>query len=85
MNRNVLLILIENRMQAALKVQEVLTKYGCSIKTRLGLHDAGPNLCASTGLIFLELIGEKKENENFESELSKIPGVSVKLVELSLK
>ena len=72
MNRTVLLILIESRMQAAVKVQEVLTKFGCLIKTRLGLHDVGPNICAETGLIFLELFGEKNENNVRQGGLKEV-------------
>jgi len=32
-------ILIPDRVKDAVKIQEALTKYGCSIKTRLGLHE----------------------------------------------
>ena len=32
-------IKINDRIKEAGKVQQVLTDYGCSIKTRLGLHE----------------------------------------------
>ena len=34
-------ILQENRVETATKVQDILTKYGCHIRVRLGLHDSG--------------------------------------------
>jgi len=85
MERSVLLILIENRSAAAVKVQEILTRYGCFIKTRLGLHEVTPQVCSETGLIFIELSGDKKEHLKFEEELQKLKGVSVKLVELAIR
>ena len=32
---------LENRLEESLKLQSILSKYGCSIKTRIGLHDMG--------------------------------------------
>ena len=38
------------RSESAVQVQDVLTKYGCSIHVRLGLHDAGPDFCSNAAL-----------------------------------
>ena len=51
-------VLITDRQKEAGKVQALLTKFGCSIKTRLGLHEVTDNLCSSSGLIILELTGD---------------------------
>lgn len=68
---------IGDREKDALKVQELLTKYGCIIKTRLGLHEAG-NLCSSKGLIILEFInGNEKEVDKLEEELKKCNSVKI--------
>jgi len=67
-------ILITDRQEEAGKVQSVLTKFGCSIKTRLGLHEVNSDLCSTSGLILLELIGEITEMDKLENELKAIGG-----------
>jgi hypothetical protein len=71
-------IMITDRMKDAVKVQELLTKYGCSIKTRLGLHEASATTCSRTGFMMLELVGDPKEWDGLEKELSVIEGLVVK-------
>jgi len=66
-------ILITDRQEEAGKVQSVLTKYGCSIKTRLGLHEVN-DLCSTSGLILLELTGENADMDKLENELKTIGG-----------
>ena len=68
---------ITDRVKEAIKVQDVLTKFGCSIKTRLGLHDVQENFCSSNGLIILELTGSVEEMAKLEKELLKIEGLEV--------
>ena len=51
-------IKINNRLETALDVQEILTKYGCIIKTRIGLHEEINGKCSSKGLILLEIIND---------------------------
>jgi len=67
-------IQITDRQKEAGKVQAVLTKYGCSIKTRLGLHEVNNDLCSTSGLILLELTGDKSEMDKLEIELKAIGG-----------
>ena len=43
---------IVDREAHAVKVQEIFTKYGTHIKTRLGMHD---DICPTNGLILLEM------------------------------
>lgn len=69
---------LDNRTVEAGSVQKVLTKYGCSIRTRLGLHEVTVDACATNGLIILELCGDKKEWAKLEGELEKLTGVTVK-------
>lgn len=72
----IMAINVGNRKEAAPEVQELLTKYGCIIKTRLGLHAAGDN-CSRKGLIILELSSEDiKEIEELEGSLKRIETVS---------
>jgi len=80
MNNNdirILGVLIRDRENKSQSVQNLLTKYGCSIKTRLGLHEVDNVSCSSCGLMILELIGDKSEMEKLENELIKIENVEV--------
>ena len=72
---------VSNRVKDATKVQDVLTKFGCSIRTRLGLHDVSEEFCSPCGLIILELTGDKKEISKMESALKKIIDLDVKKME----
>lgn len=71
-------VLLTDRIEEATDVQEVLTKHGCNIKTRLGMHETDEAHCSKKGVIILELIGEKKEREALEKALKDIKGVQVK-------
>jgi hypothetical protein len=48
-------ILVKNRQQNILKVQDTLTKFGCSISTRLGINASRDYHVEDAGLILLEL------------------------------
>ena len=54
---------MDNRVGNAANFQQVLTKNGCKIKARLGLHEVSEELCATDGLIILQPYGEKDEIE----------------------
>lgn len=71
-------VLITNREKEAGNVQRLLTKFGCSIKTRLGLHEISTDLCSPCGLILLELLGDTSEMDKLEKELSQLDGVQLK-------
>lgn len=53
-------IKILNRLESAVCVQEILTKYGCVIKTRIGLHEEINGQCSPKGLILLEIIDDSQ-------------------------
>ena len=57
----VLGIHINDRVNNAVGIQNILTKYGCSIRTRLGLHEVIDDYCSKGGLILLELTGDRTE------------------------
>lgn len=68
---------VSDRKQVAFDVQKVLTKYGCSIRTRLGLNDTDEEHCGSGGLIILELSGDPVEWGRLEKDLSAIGNIQV--------
>jgi hypothetical protein len=72
-------VLITNREKEAGRVQDILTKFGCCIKTRLGLHET-PNDSGSSqlGLILLELIGDTGEMDKLEKQLGELGGIQLK-------
>lgn len=76
-------IQVGNRDHDALKLQELLTKYGCLIKTRLGVHETTvEGLCASKGLIILEFIaGKEDEIKALEKELHVLESITVRKME----
>ena len=71
-------IRISDRVKEVQQVQSVLTKFGCSIKTRLGLHEVNGDYCSEEGLILLELTGDQEEFSKLERELLRIEGLEVK-------
>ncbi len=68
---------ITDRIQHAQKVQELLTQYGCNIKTRIGFHDVDGTKCSMNGLLILELIGETKTCNKLAKDLDALKGVEV--------
>jgi len=56
---------LDNRIEEAVKFQEVLTKYGCTIRTRIGLHNVGEYKCVNKGIILLEV--SDKINEIYDT------------------
>ncbi len=61
-------ISVENRREEAQKLQEILTEYGCYIRTRIGLHPMGEYKCLNYGIVLIEVID--KINEIYD-ELTK--------------
>jgi hypothetical protein len=84
MSKTLLVILMRTRRSSAVRVQKVLTDFGCMIKTRLGIHDGVLDKCSDTGLIILELAGSKADKSSLNKKLKAISGVKTKLVEISL-
>jgi hypothetical protein len=85
MNKSILIILIGKRKESAVTVQQVLTAWGCIIKTRLGLHDGVLEDCTNQGTVICELCGTKEQNEELVNKVSVIQGVSSKLVTVELE
>jgi hypothetical protein len=69
---------ITNRVKSVPAVQKVFTDFGCSIHTRLGLHDVHDNYCSPSGLILLSMTGPASEVARFEKRLKAIRGVQVR-------
>ena len=70
-------VMINDPSKGADKIQSILTKYGCSIRTRLGIHDIDQEYARETGLMLLELLGDMQECLRLENELLELEGVEV--------
>lgn len=71
-------IAVSDNAAEAVRVQNILTKFGCSIKTRLGLHEVNNEKCNTEGIILLELCGNTDEMDKLESELLKIESLQLR-------
>ncbi|MBN1817604.1 MAG: hypothetical protein JW828_09590 [Sedimentisphaerales bacterium] len=69
---------ITDRIHHVDPVQHLLTEYGCSIKTRLGLHEADAAFCSPNGLILLEMVDDAARADELAGRLNAIEGVEVK-------
>ena len=68
---------VTDRTQKASDVQQLLTDYGCNIRTRIGLHDVSGEYCSPSGIILLELAGEECACQELADKLTAIEGVEV--------
>jgi len=68
---------ITDRLKEAVEVQKTLTRYGRNIKTRLGLHEVGPNVDAPNGVLILEMYGDEATCHKLADDLAAIEGVEV--------
>lgn len=74
-------IKINGRDAKASLVQEILTRYGCNIKTRVGFHEVNEDQCSMDGILILQLFGKETEIQEMFDELGKLDGVSAKIIE----
>jgi NADPH-dependent 2,4-dienoyl-CoA reductase/sulfur reductase-like enzyme len=70
-------VMINDPSKGSDKIQSTLTKYGCSIRTRLGIHDIDEEYARETGLMLLELTGDLQECLRLENDLLALDGVEV--------
>jgi hypothetical protein len=73
----VLGIHITDRVKHAHVVQDLFTEYGCSIKTRVGLHSVSNNFCSPNGLVLLEMAGDETPVFELLEKLEAVEGVDV--------
>lgn len=70
---------ITDRLEHASEVQNILTEYGCNIKTRLGLHEVY-NVCSPNGLLILELWGDEDRCNQMGKKLNDVVGVETQMM-----
>ena len=79
----IMAVRVEQRDKTAVEVQKILTEYGCSIRTRLGLQDqTDDNTCSPSGILILQLACGENVAEELNKKLNSVSGVNAKLVNL---
>jgi hypothetical protein len=68
---------ITDRASHAGEVQNILSKYGKNIRTRLGLHEISEDSASPNGLIVIEVVGSNQEIDALSDELRRLKGVQV--------
>ncbi|NLL91924.1 MAG: hypothetical protein GX222_05835 [Ruminococcaceae bacterium] len=79
---NIIAIRLESRTQNANNLQEILTRSGCNIKVRLGLHEVSDDYCANDGVIILQVCGKDEEIQQLLDNLNHMDGATAKLIRL---
>ncbi|UOO36820.1 hypothetical protein IZU99_05910 [Oscillospiraceae bacterium CM] len=78
MSKTIMGVQLKNRMKDAAEFQTILSKYGCSIQTRIGLHAASEDACSPSGVILLEFLDNADgEIAKLEAELKKFDNVAM--------
>ena len=72
----------DNRSETAVKIQKILTKFGCFIRTRLGLHSSKIFDCSEYGILLLEIVDKEKSVE-IEQNLLEIDSVEIQRMEFN--
>lgn len=68
MTTTIIGICLENRIETSVDFQRLITKFGCEIRTRIGLHPSISEVCLNRGIVLLEVNGDAKL---LKEELSK--------------
>ncbi len=76
----IMAIHVTDRVKQASRVQDVLTQYGGSIKTRIGLHEASETKASTNGMILVEFVGTPRRSGNMLAALNEVAGVEAKSI-----
>ena len=74
---------VNHRTGNAVKLQEVLTQFGCNIKLRVGLHETSEEYCSDDGVIMLQACGEPDTITAMLDAFNQLEGVSAKMLDLN--
>ncbi len=77
-NFSIMAVIVDNRSKCAPKVQEILTRYGEGIISRLGIHETEQN----NGIISLNINKGDEFVRDLTDELMQLEGVQVKTLKV---
>ena len=72
---------LPNRISTSPVFQDVISKFGCMIKSRIGLHSNCSNVCQSHGIILLEIV-DGSDVVGLKKALADIDGITLDSMEL---
>ena len=76
-------IRVEDRDNTAVEVQRILTKNGCDITVRLGLHDREEgNVCSPCCTMILQMSCPPEHAKKVVGELQGVRGVKAQFIDL---
>jgi hypothetical protein len=75
---------VRERTEHIPSVQQILTEFGCYIRTRIGLHQTHEGVCSPNGLILLDVVCNDGACRQLVEKLSAVPGVEVRTMEFPL-
>ena len=70
-------ILLRKRMTKSTDFQDILSRHGCNIKTRIGIHSSTDHVCSPDGVILLDVVGEDADIQSLEKDLRNIDGAEI--------
>ena len=79
---HIIVVVVKNKKTAALKLQEILTTYGNTIKTRVVINETKQE--QDHGLVILHGEGRKQRLEKLVKELRKEKDLAVKLISIQV-
>jgi hypothetical protein len=63
------------------QVQDILTEFGCNIRTRVGFHETSETECSTDGFIIMQLSGKDEEIKKMYDALNSIDEVKATFIE----
>ena len=84
MSKIIMGIKLNQRHETAKALQDILTRNGCIINTRLGFHEVSDISCSEQGYILLEFAGDADtaEIDEMQKEIESLGELTVKTMEL---
>jgi hypothetical protein len=82
-NHLIVAIHVHERVEKANQVQDILTEYGCYIKTRIGLHETSEEYCSPSGIIVLELVAKEEMVDKMVAKLNTLAAIETKKIVFS--
>lgn len=68
---HLVVIKLKDRRDGAARLQKVLTRHGCDIALRLGLHETG-NVCSDQGVIVLQMGPDRRAAARLVADLKRV-------------
>lgn len=82
--RVVIGVCITSRVKDVPVVQQILSEYGCNIRTRLGMHEVAGEYCAASGVVLLDMVGSPAEIDACQAKLTAVEGVQCQRLEFDV-